>query len=255
MSKINLSAPDWCFFKPHYKPDDYYQTLARIGYAGVEMVDPARQRAAQAAGLSIVNMSGPGMTEGLNRAENHPTLIPALTAAIEEAGRNGIGQLIVFSGNTGGQDRAAGLDNCISALKLLATHAQKHRVTLAFEMLNTFDHPGYMADHSAFGFDIVKAIASPCVKVLYDIYHMHRMGEDVMEDLADNLPHIAHLHIAGSPKRDFPGADQQIDYAKIVRLLISRGYAGSWGMEFIPSGDSLDELEKAARLFQSYAAR
>jgi len=121
-------------------------------------------------------------------------------------------------------------------------------------MLNSFDHPGYMADRGAFGFDIVKAIASPCVKVLYDIYHMHRMGEDVMKDLAGNLPHIAHLHIAGSPKRDFPGADQQVDYAEIVRLLVARGYAGSWGMEFVPARDSLDELEKAARLFQSYAA-
>jgi hydroxypyruvate isomerase len=250
---LNLSAPDWCFYKSPYKPDDYYRTLAKIGYTGAEMVDPARWPSARAAGLSIINMSAPGMTVGINKRENHPSLIPEIVTTIGKAGNNGIPQVIVFSGNRNGQDRAAGLANCIDALKHLVPHAQKHRVTLAFEMLNSFDHPDYMADDSEFGFEIVRAVASPHVKVLYDIYHMHRMGEDIMRDLADNLPYISHLHIAGSPRRDFPGADQRIDYEAIVKLMTARGYQGSWGMEFIPAGDPLSELKEAARLFQSSA--
>jgi len=253
MPKLNLSTPDWCFFKPGYKATEYYRSLARIGYTGVEMVDPARWQATRDAGLSILNMSGPGMTEGLNRVENHPTLLPALIAAIKEAGRNGIGQLIVFSGNRGGQDRVIGLDNCVRGISTLVPHARQHRVTLAFEMLNSFDHVDYMADSSAFGFDLVRAVASPAVKVVYDIYHMHRMGEDVIADMVANLPHIAHVHVAGAPRRDFPGAGQEIDYASIVRRIHAEGYCGSWGMEFLPVGGSLAELREAARIFDAHA--
>jgi hydroxypyruvate isomerase len=109
-----------------------------------------------------------------------------------------------------------------------------------------------MADYGAFAFDVVKAVSSLHVKVLYDIYHMFRMGEDVVNAVINHLEYIAHLHVAGSPKRNFPGLDQEIDYRRVVHSIHTAGYRGYWGQEFLPTGDSLTEAEQAFRLFQSY---
>jgi hydroxypyruvate isomerase len=94
------------------------------------------------------------------------------------------------------------------------------------------------------------------VKVLYDLYHMHRMGEDVSARVIANLEYVAHLHIAGSPQRDFPGDQQSIDYLSIVRSIHQAGYRGAWGMEFLPDAeaDVNETLDAAARVFRSYLA-
>lgn len=254
MSTLKLSAPDWCFYKKaEADPEDYYQRLKAIGYDAVEMVDPERFAAAQSAGLRILNMAGPGMQEGLNRVENHAKLVPEIEACIEQARENDIESVIIFSGNRDGQADDVGQKNCIQAVERLAPVAEAKGVTLLFEMLNSFNHKDYQADHGRYGFDLARAINSPAVKVLYDIYHLHRMGENVLDQIVSNLDLIAHLHVAGAPKRDFPGADQETDYASLVPQIQQAGYNAYWGMEFVPQGNSLDELEKAATLFGRYA--
>ena len=70
----------------------------------------------------------------------------------------------------------------------------------------------------------------------------------------DNLDAIAHLHVAGAPGRGFPGAGQEIDYARIIRSVHAAGYTGFVGQEFLPVGDPIDELAAAVALFESYAA-
>jgi hydroxypyruvate isomerase len=111
-----------------------------------------------------------------------------------------------------------------------------------------------MADSSTFGFELARAVDSPRFRVLYDIYHMHRMREDVLQKMLGNLDLICHLHIAGSPRRDFPGLRQDIDYATIVREVTAAGYAGYWGQEFPAAGaDPFSDLDAAAMLFNRYA--
>jgi len=252
MSALRQSVPDWCFFRQQDDPRSYYRRLREIGYGGVEMVDPARQPAARAAGLEIVNLAAPGMQEGFNRLDRHATLLPRIRAAVSEAAAEGIGQVIVFSGNRGALSPEEGMRNCALALKELAGAAERSRVTLVFEMLNGHDHPDYQADSSAFGFEVVRAVGSPAVKVLYDVYHLHRMGEDLLRPLLRNLELVAHIHVAGSPRRDFPGPDQAIDYARLVARVQAAGFRGYWGQEFVPRGDPFAELEAAGRLFESF---
>src|SRR5258708_5124901 len=194
------------------------------------------------------------MQKGLNRLEHHAELLPQIRECIATAGANRIPNVILFSGNRDGQADAEGLANCIAALKQVAGAAEKAKVTLAFEVLHAYDHKDYQADHADYAFAAIRAVASPAVKVLYDIYHMQRMGENLAPTLLKNLDAIGHLHIAGSPKRNFPGAGQEIDYAPIVRQVHAAGYRGYWGQEFIPAGDALDELDRAHRLFASFLA-
>jgi hydroxypyruvate isomerase len=249
MTKMLFSATDWSFFPKVSDAGSYYDRLAGIGYDGVEMVNPLRWEKARAAGLQIVNISGPGMTTGLNRRENHTELLPALREVIATAGANGIPQVIIFSGNRQGQSDREGIMNCRIGIEAVLPDAVRHKVTLAFEMLNTTDHPDYQADHGAYGFELVRQIGSPWLKLVYDIYHMERMGDDSSRDIPANLSAIAHVHVAETPRRSRPCPAGNIDYTKIVRAVTKAGYAGFWGMEFIPDGDPLAELAEARDCF------
>jgi hydroxypyruvate isomerase len=246
---LHFSAPDWCFFPEGTDPDAYYRALQTMGYEAVEMVPRARRAAARAAGLTVLNHAAPGMESGLNNRANHASLIAGIRKTILEAAEDDIPHVIIFSGN-----RVEGLDDgfaaCAEAIEQVLPDAQKAGRTLIFEMLNSFDHPGYEADHSAFGFDLAAHFDSPNLKVLLDLYHMQRMGEDPAALIRKHVQHIAHLHVAGSPKRDFPGPDQQIDYASCIRAAQAAGYEGFWGMEFIPGNDPMQELARAAETFR-----
>jgi hydroxypyruvate isomerase len=253
MSKLLLSFAEWSFFNSKlHNPVDFYNKVKEAGYDGAEMVAPERQEAAKAAGLKLVNMSGPGMQKGLNRTANHPELIKEIEQAIRTASKNNIESVILFSGNREGQDDKEGLRNCIAAFKNLVKIAESEGVVLLFEMLNSFNHTDYQADHSWYGFELVRSVNSSSLKVLYDIYHLHRMGEELTNTILKNLDIIGHFHIAGSPKRDYPEVKGAIDYGSIVQAVQKAGYKGYWGMEFCDSKDAIADLGRAAKQFKSY---
>jgi hydroxypyruvate isomerase len=251
-----ISAPDWCFLKPGMNPAAHYARLKALGYDAAEMVAPENRAAAQAAGLTVLNLSGPGMAKGLNRLANHAELLPQIRNCIKEAAAAGVPHVIVFSGNREGQGDAEGQANCVTALRALAPDAAKAGVTLVFEMLNGFDHGDYQADRSAYGFAVARAVASPNVRVLYDIYHMARMGDDPAKDVTANLDLIVHLHLAETPNRTVPQAAGAVRYRDLAQIITKAGYKGYWGMEFIPGADLYADLaQAAAAVRQTQAAK
>jgi hydroxypyruvate isomerase len=260
MNPIKISAADWCFYQKLGDPERYYDTLKGLGIDGAEMVDPSRYTAARSAGLEIVTMSGPGMTTGLNRREHHPELIPQLHDAIQHAGENKIPILIVFSGNRVGQADKQGIANCRRGFEAVLPDAERAGVVLGFEMLNTYDHPDYQADRGLFGFELAEAIDSPWFKLVYDIYHMERMGDDSNYDIVKHLSSIAHLHVAESPQRSVPLADGNIRHSQIVPAVVKAGYQGYWGLEYIPGKgeqshqEPLEELRQAVAMFRWLSA-
>jgi hydroxypyruvate isomerase len=254
MNQLKLSFAEWSFFKPEmYGAEEFYQKAKEMGYTAVEMTAPERLGAAAKAGVKVINQSGPGMQKGANRVEHHVQFLKECEVAIKAAAKNKIKSVIVFSGNREKQDDREGLGNCIVAFKHLAKIAQNEGVGLLFEMLNSFDHGDYQANQSWYGFELVRSVNSPSLKVLYDIYHMQRMGEELKDTIIKNLEIIGHFHIAGSPKRDYPLDGGAIDYGSIVRAVHQAGYRGYWGMEFCGSTDPLADLQRVFGEFQAYA--
>ena len=245
MNAPKVSVANWCFCKEPMDPAAYYRAVVDAGCTAVEMATQEHWPVARQAGLGLLNISGPGAGEGFNHVENHPLLLVEVRKTIELAAKNGVEQVIVFSGNSKGQAPRDGFANCHQAFKGLAEFAREAGTTLLFEMFNTFDHPDYQASQSSYGFELARAIDNPAFKVLYDVYHMYRMGEDVRQDLVANLEWIGHLHVAGGPKRDFPGSAQAIDYPSLVRDVQLAGYNGFWGLEFLSTG--LQELSAAVK--------
>jgi len=247
---MKLSLAEWCYAE-HVRGsmESFYARAGAAGYTGTELVDESRWDLVRQAGLSLTALMGPGAESGLNTHAGHETVVPGIRESIETASANGIENVIVFSGNRVSDDQEASIAACVEGLRQVAPDAERAGVTLLFEMFNENDHPGYDAISSAYGFAVARGAASSAVKVLYDIYHMHVMGERVIEDIVSNLDIIGHLHVAGSPGRGYPGEGQEIDYPIIVREVVGAGYEGFWGMEFLPEGDPNDELERAAGEF------
>jgi hypothetical protein len=135
-NKLKLSAPDWCFYKKEFDPPTYYRRVQESGYSAVEMVEPSRWAAAREAGLTILNLAGPGMTEGLNYRENHAALVPEISKAIETAQANKIPHVIIFSGNRKGQPDDEGIKNCEAGIKKMLPLAEK-RASPSFSKCST----------------------------------------------------------------------------------------------------------------------
>ena len=244
--KIQQSFAWWCFGRTMPAPDLIAHAL-RIGYAGAEMVPEELWPQLKQAGLKIITSGGHnGIASGLNRMENHDRIEAELRANLHKAVQWEIPCLIVFSGNREGMHDHEGMKNTIAGLQRMAPLAEAAGVTLVMELLNSkVDHADYMCDRTAWGVEVCKAVNSPRVKLLYDIYHMQIMEGDVIRTIRDHIAWIGHMHTAGNPGRHELDETQELYYPAIARAIAESGYAGYVGQEFMPIGNALAGLEQA----------
>jgi hydroxypyruvate isomerase len=127
-------------------------------------------------------------------------------------------------------------------LKRAAELAEAQGIMLLLEPLNTkVDHPGYTLDRSGPAFEVVRAIGSPRLAVLYDVYHMQVMEGNLLATMAGHLPHIGHLHVADVPGRHEPGTGE-VNFKNVARMLRTHGYTGCIGLECVPRGRPEDAI-------------
>ena len=118
------------------------------------------------------------------------------------------------------------LDNLNYAAPLLANAGIK----LLIEPINTYDIPGFFLSTSTQAIDILMSVQSNNVYLQYDAYHMHRMGEDILE-IEDLMPFIDHIQIADHPGRHEPGTGE-IPFVEFFELLDDLDYKGWVGCEY-----------------------
>ena len=117
------------------------------------------------------------------------------------------------------------------------------------ELLNSkIDHKDYQGDRTGFGVEVVRAVNSPRVKLLYDIYHMQIMEGDVIRTIREHHTHIGHYHTGGVPGRHEIDRTQELNYPAICRAIIDTNFKGFLAHEFIPARDPLASLREAAAL-------
>jgi len=244
MSRIKQSISWWCFGKEN--PKTFLPAIAGIGIVGIELAPPDLFDEARAAGLQIVSHGVGSLTDGLNNPANHARIEDELLKTLDLVKKYQIPNLILFSGNRNGLNDETGAANTAQGLRRLAPHAEKAGVTLVLELLNSkVDHIDYQCDHTEWGVKVVQHVASPRVKLLYDIYHMQIMEGDLIRTIRKNVSYFGHIHTAGNPGRNDLDATQEILYPPLMRALVEGGYQGYVGHEFIPKGDALSALKQA----------
>jgi hydroxypyruvate isomerase len=169
-----------------------------------------------------------------------------LAEVIEFAAGLDCRRAITCSGNLQpGLSRTRMRANLERALGEAAEIARKKDFTLLLEPLNTrIDHPGYYLDSSTEGAEIVRAIASPHLRLLFDLYHMQIMEGNLIASIEKNADVIGHFHSAGVPGRGelFTG---ELHYPRILARIDALGYRGRFGLEYFPKmKDHLASLKK-----------
>ncbi|MBR9791488.1 MAG: TIM barrel protein [Gammaproteobacteria bacterium] len=120
----------------------------------------------------------------------------------------------------------------LRALKKAAEIGEQTGVTLLLEPINTkVDHPGMYLDSNKVGLDLVEAVNSPRLRLLYDAYHSLVMGEDIETIIAGRTQWVAHIQIADMPGRGAPGTGA-VNWSAVTHMLKNEGYQGWIGLEY-----------------------
>ena len=245
----------WWTFAGRGVPDqELLRKAKKIGYAGVELIGEDHFRQAQDLGLVIASHNGQkSIDQGWNDPALHSLLEVELHSSLALASKFQIPNLIVFSGNRRpGLADEAGLENTALGLSRIAPAAEKAGVTLLLEMLNSKrDHLDYHCDRTPWGVEVCRRVASPRVKLLYDIYHMQVMEGDLIRTIQSYSAEFGHYHTAGNPGRQDLDQAQEICYPPVFRAIADTGYDGFVGHEFFPKGDPVTALQAAYNLWSA----
>jgi hydroxypyruvate isomerase len=234
---------------------------------------PARIRAAAAAGLDRVefHMWSPvgmdaveaalketgvrvlsltvGPRVGCVDRSKEAHVLDAVDRTMAMCQRLGAKDMVIAGGPAlAGASAAEQHDNMVYLLRRAAPRVQAAGMRLLLEPLNTrIDHVGFFMGSAIEGLEIVEAVGSPAVRLMYDAYHAEVMGEDHHRILR-RAHLIGHVQVADTNGRHEPGTGT-IDWTAWLPALKSAGYTGDIGLEYRPSTTTLESLARTRRVF------
>ena len=140
-----------------------------------------------------------------------------------------------------GVDGDTARDTFVGNLRSAAPRLERAGIQLLIEPINTYDMPGFFLSGTAQALAIIDEVGSGNLFLQFDMYHMHRMGEDLGATIDTHLDRIAHMQLADAPGRHEPGTGE-IDYASLFRRIDRAGYTGWIGCEYLPLASTVDGL-------------
>jgi hydroxypyruvate isomerase len=246
--RLKQSVCRWCYSR--ISLDDLCRQAADMGISGVDLVEPDEWPTVRKYGLvPTVTQGKASIPDGWNRKESHDRLEADIRDRITLAAAAKVPNVITFSGNRKGMSDEEGKANCILGLNRVKKIAEDSGVTVVMELLNSkVDHKDYQCDHTAWGVDVVKAVGSPRVKLLYDIYHMQIMEGDVLRTIKDNFQYLGHYHTGGVPGRHELDETQELQWRTIAKTIADLNFQGFFAHEFLPTRDPITSLKEAVAL-------
>lgn len=251
--KIRQSVMGWCF-----KPMSAVQLAKHcraIGLVAMEGISAKDYPAIRKLGLEISLVGSHGFKQGPVSRKNHEFCIKRLKESIDLAKEVGCPSVITFTGmrEKGIKDKL-GAKNCVDCWKAVIDYAEKQKINLCLEHLNSRDdshpmkgHPGYFGDDVDFCVELIRQVDSPNMKLLFDVYHVQIMNGDVIRRIQQYKDVIGHYHTAGNPGRGELDDTQEINYPAVMRAILKTGYKGYVAQEFIPTwSDPVKSLRHAA---------
>ena len=246
---IRQSVSRWCYQK--IPLDKLCAYSAEIGLKAIDLLQPDEFEVPARYGLvcAMGYAEGGEIGSAMNRVENHAKIEAGFRKYIPLAAKAGVINVITFSGNRAGISDEEGARNTIIGLNRVKKIGEDHGVTICIELLNSkVDHHDYMCDHSAWGLQVVQAVNSPRVKLLYDIYHMQIMEGDLVRTIQKNIDWIAHFHTGGVPGRHELDGTQEVQWDGVMRGIAATNFRGYVAHEFVPTSDPLASLRQAVDL-------
>lgn len=245
--RIKQSVSRWCYGK--WSLDELCEISKRLGLKAIDLLGPGDFATVKKHGLVCSLVNSHSLTDGLADKKFHEACLAKLRETIDATAEAGFPNVISFSGNRRDIPDDVGIENAVAALKQIVGHAEKKRVTIILEYLNSkVNHKDYMFDNTAWGVEVCKRVGSDRVKILYDIYHAQIMEGDIIRTIRDNKDYIGHYHTGGNPGRNEIDDSQELYYPAIMQAIAKTEFAGYVAHEFVPKRDPLESLTYAARI-------
>ncbi|MHC4113189.1 MAG: TIM barrel protein [Planctomycetota bacterium] len=247
--RIKQSVCGGCLRKARMNTEQRATLLKKMGVLGRDLVRRNDWPLLKKHGLVATMVSGAGsIRKGLNDKSMHSKFLEDFKNNIKAAAEYKWPNVICMAGDRKGISDEEGMDNCHTILKEAVKIAEDHEVSICMELLNSrVNHPGYMCDKSAWGFELCRRVDSSRFKMLYDIYHMQIMEGDLIATIRKNIKHIAHFHTAGVPGRHELDENQEIYYPAVMRAIVETGYTGYVAHEYTPIHDPVESLIQAVK--------
>lgn len=273
--RIKQSIVQWCF-ADHWDTERMCQVAQQLGCLSVELVPAEEWGILKRHHLTCALANSHLFVQGMNNPRYQPMCIEMLRKSIDDCADAGFPSVITFTGfaeesgpwaDGGIPDSQAlgnrprrvidpeeGIANCVAGYKKIVGYAEKKKVNLSLEMLNSRvvvemkGHPGYQGDHVDYCMEIIRKVASPRLGLLFDIYHVQIMDGDLIRRIQQCKEQINHVHTAGNPGRRELDEKQEIFYPAVMEALLDVAYQGYVGQEFIPTKDPWEGLHHAVKL-------
>lgn len=242
-----------------YKDLPFEQRMEKVveaGYCALELVDEFehwsaskfRQIAERRKALGLTFDAVAAVKLGIADPTGIESYVNYLTEFLNTAEKLETSGIIVLSGNRSESvSREAQHNACIETLKRTGEAAAIRNVTLLFENIDPEENPKYYLTSVAEGFEIVRKVGNPHVKLLYDFYHEQISEGNLIKKLQENIDLVGLVHVADVPGRHEPGTGE-INYANVYRKLTELKYDRYVAMEFMPTGDAVSTLRSAREL-------
>ena len=254
-AKLRMSAPlDWF---PGNRPEEKLDAVAAWGLPAYEWLWPVgdpnvlRKRADEL-GLELSCVVGTGaISEGwMVKPEDHDKTVKMFESHVELAKRLHCRRLVGLTGNLRTDISVEQqTDYIVQCLKRLAPIAVDNNVIIVMEMLNTLvDHEGFFLTRTDQAVAILKEVACPNIKLLFDIYHQQITEGNVIRNIRENIQYIGHFHVADNPGRKEPGTGE-LNYTNIFNAIKETGYDGFVALECGHSRDNYEDTLNATLKF------
>lgn len=182
-------------------------------------------------GVFVANPSG-WRTAGLCDPVERDNFLSELRKAIEYHGVIGNRFCTVITGNEKPNiPRHVQKQNVIEGLKPAAELLEPTSLAIVVEPLNVLvDHAGYFLVHSAEAAEIMAALGSSHVKILFDIYHQQISEGNVINNIRKHWDYIGYFQVGDVPGRKEPGTGE-VNWRNVFKAIYEKGYRGILGME------------------------
>ncbi|WP_316525213.1 TIM barrel protein [Kitasatospora brasiliensis] len=202
-----------------------------------------------------VRLTGLNLLDDLGRGARGTVSVPSererfranVPVAAELAASLGATALNALYGNrVDGVEPAEQDALALEHLVLAARAAHGIGAVLLIEALNRAESPHYPLVTAAAAAEVVDRVNAATglgnARLLCDLYHLARNGEDLAAVIDTHADRIGHVQIADHPGRNEPGTGG-LDFEDLFARLTAAGYRGPIGLEYRPStGVSADSF-------------
>ena len=253
---LGLRSPDAPLFRHcagSSDPVDQIEFLADLGFAGIQdnflKLRPIAEqerigRALARHGLEMGTFANNPM--GWNRplwgssdANARDELRHDLHATIDAARRVGGQRVSCVTGCDPSRPRDVQIAAMVENLKRFAGPVERAGITLCIEPVAAEWIAGLLVDRLADALAIVQDVASPAVRLLFDVAHIQMADGEVLAKLTASWDAIGAIQVADTPGRVDLGAGE-LDWLGILTAIRARGWQSLIEIEHLPLEDSAE---------------